>query len=79
MRINTPWIEAFRRREKEGHDPSKASGKPQIPPDRKLTPKHMSDSYHSLVGASSNEVLIHSHSLIDHTAWARSMAVGHIP
>lgn len=48
-RVQTPWIEAFRRREQEGKDPSKPLGKPTIDPNRKLTPKHMSDSYHSVI------------------------------
>ncbi|KAF2101122.1 Thioesterase/thiol ester dehydrase-isomerase [Rhizodiscina lignyota] len=48
-RVRTPWIEAFRRREQEGHDPSQPSGKPQVPKDRELLPKRMSDSYHSVI------------------------------
>ncbi|KAG9684288.1 Thioesterase/thiol ester dehydrase-isomerase, partial [Aureobasidium melanogenum] len=48
-RIQTPWIEALREKERGGHDPSKPSGKPETPSDRDLTPKRMSDSYHSVV------------------------------
>lgn len=48
-RVQTPWIEAFRRRERQGTDPSKPTGKPTVPLDRDLAPKHMSDSYHSVV------------------------------
>ena len=53
QRVQTPWIEAFRKRQKEG--PSAAAqgkGKPQTPKDRDLTPKKMSDSYHSVVRTS---------------------------
>ncbi|KAG9757467.1 Thioesterase/thiol ester dehydrase-isomerase, partial [Aureobasidium melanogenum] len=48
-RIQTPWIEALREKERGGHDPSKPSGKPETPSNRDLTPKRMSDSYHSVV------------------------------
>lgn len=48
-RIQTPWIDALRAKEREGHDPSKPSGKPETPKDRDLSPKRMSDSYHSVV------------------------------
>lgn len=47
-RVRTPWIEAFRKKQAEGSDPTKASDKPQVPADRDLTPKRMSDSYHSV-------------------------------
>lgn len=49
MVVQTPWIEALRKKQKEGVDPSAASGEQQVPADRKLTPKRMSDSYHSVV------------------------------
>ncbi|KAK4549858.1 hypothetical protein LTR36_005159 [Oleoguttula mirabilis] len=49
QRVQTPWIEAFRKREQEGHDATQATGKPQTPEDRDLSPKKMSDSYHSVI------------------------------
>ncbi|KAL8816139.1 MAG: hypothetical protein Q9223_004807 [Gallowayella weberi] len=49
MRVRTPWIEALRKREKDGIDPTKKSSIPATPPDRDLTPKSMSDSYHRVV------------------------------
>ena len=49
QRVQVPWVEAFRKREREGHDPTKASGKPQTPENRDLSAKKMSDSYHSVV------------------------------
>jgi acyl-coenzyme A thioesterase 9 len=48
-RIQTPWIDALREKERGGHDPTKPSGKPETPNDRDLSPKRMSDSYHSVV------------------------------
>lgn len=49
MRVKTPWIEALRSQQAEGEEAAGSSGKGQVPKDRDLTPKHMSDSYHSLV------------------------------
>ncbi|KAF2275127.1 Thioesterase/thiol ester dehydrase-isomerase [Westerdykella ornata] len=49
MRVQTPWIEALRKKQAEDADPSSASKKQEVSADRKLTPKRMSDSYHSLV------------------------------
>ncbi|RMX91683.1 hypothetical protein D0867_14868 [Hortaea werneckii] len=49
QRVQVPWIEAFHKRQKEGQDASQPSGKPETPPDRDLTPKKMSESYHSVV------------------------------
>ncbi|KAH7125437.1 HotDog domain-containing protein [Dendryphion nanum] len=49
MRVRTPWVEALRNQQSEGHDPTQASGKQKVPSDRKLTPKRMSDSYHKVV------------------------------
>ncbi|KAF2201978.1 Thioesterase/thiol ester dehydrase-isomerase [Delitschia confertaspora ATCC 74209] len=49
MRVRTPWIEALRNKQTEEKDSTKARGKPSMPKDRKLEPKRMSDSYHSLV------------------------------
>jgi acyl-coenzyme A thioesterase 9 len=47
--VPTPWIEALRRRQAEDSDPGNASKKQEAPSDRKLEPKRMSDSYHSVV------------------------------
>jgi hypothetical protein len=49
VRVRTPWVEALRQQQQDGTDPSKASGKQEVSPDRKLEPKRMSDSYHSVV------------------------------
>ncbi|KAF4313156.1 hypothetical protein GTA08_BOTSDO01087 [Botryosphaeria dothidea] len=48
-RVQTPWVEALRKKQREGEDPTQPSGKPQVPTDRKLEPKKMSDSYHRVV------------------------------
>jgi acyl-coenzyme A thioesterase 9 len=49
MRVRTPWIEALRQQQSESKQPTKPSGKAEVPKDRKLTPKRMSESYHSVV------------------------------
>ena len=48
-RVRTPWVEALRKQREDGTDPTKASGKPETPSDRDLSPRSMSDSYHSVV------------------------------
>ncbi|KAK6433631.1 hypothetical protein LTR95_010194 [Oleoguttula sp. CCFEE 5521] len=48
-RVRTPWIEALRKKQQEGEDPTKASGKAETPKHRDLSPKKMSDSYHSVI------------------------------
>ena len=49
MRVRTPWVEAFRKQQQEGQQPGKASGESEVPKDRDLSPKRMSESYHSVV------------------------------
>ncbi|KAL8750108.1 MAG: hypothetical protein Q9184_006541 [Pyrenodesmia sp. 2 TL-2023] len=49
MRVRTPWVEALRKKEEEGIDPTKTSSIPATPSDRYLTPKRMADSYHRVV------------------------------
>lgn len=49
MRVRTPWVEALHQQQQEGQQPGKPSGRPEVPKDRDLTPKRMSDSYHSVV------------------------------
>ncbi|KAF2461614.1 HotDog domain-containing protein [Lineolata rhizophorae] len=49
QRVRTPWVEALRKKQAHGEDPTQPSGKPQVPADRKLEPKRMSDSYYSVV------------------------------
>ncbi|KAI4242818.1 MAG: hypothetical protein LQ352_007170 [Teloschistes flavicans] len=49
MRVRTPWIEALRKKQEEGIDPTKKSSMPATPSDRDLTPKKMSDSFHRVV------------------------------
>ena len=57
MRVKTPWIEALRKQQEDGIDPRRKSDKPATPPDRDLTPKKMSDSYHRVVCTVSREDL----------------------
>jgi acyl-coenzyme A thioesterase 9 len=45
MRVKTPWVEALHQQQAG----NKEAAKPEIPKDRDLTPRHMSDSYHSVV------------------------------
>ena len=79
-RVRTPWIEAFRKKQAEGADSTKASDKPQAPTDRDLTPKRMSDSYHSVVSV----FLAHlipvklTDPVIDLTTCSRSMATRYL-
>ncbi|KAJ4294393.1 hypothetical protein N0V90_008083 [Kalmusia sp. IMI 367209] len=49
QRLQTPWIEALRKQQEEGKNPAAASETPQVSKERKLTPKRMNDSYHSVV------------------------------
>ncbi|KAL8979995.1 MAG: hypothetical protein Q9205_004809 [Flavoplaca limonia] len=49
MRVRTPWIEALRKKEEEGIDPTQRSNNPATPSNRDLTPKRMLDSYHRVV------------------------------
>ncbi|KAK4575293.1 hypothetical protein LTR86_001146 [Recurvomyces mirabilis] len=49
QRVQIPWIDAFRKKEKYGQDATRPSGKPETPSDRDLSPKKMSDSYHSVI------------------------------
>ncbi|KAL8904234.1 MAG: hypothetical protein Q9171_007128, partial [Xanthocarpia ochracea] len=49
MRVRTPWIEALRKKEQEGIDPTQRSSVPATPSNRDLTPKRMSDSFHRVV------------------------------
>lgn len=49
MRVRTPWVEAFRKQQQDGKQPGEASAESKVPKDRDLSPKHMNDSYHSVV------------------------------
>ncbi|KAI4125385.1 MAG: hypothetical protein LQ338_004278 [Usnochroma carphineum] len=49
MRVRTPWIEALKKKQEEGIDPTKKSSTPATPSNRDLTPKRMADSYHRVV------------------------------
>lgn len=49
MRVRTPWVEALRKKQEEGIDPTKKSDVAATPSDRDLTPKRMADSYHRVV------------------------------
>lgn len=57
-RVQTPWIEALRKQRQEGKDPTKKTDTPQTPANRDLSPRSMSDSYHSVVCASPSESLV---------------------
>lgn len=46
-RVQKPWIEAFREQQSGQYAQEK---QPATPKDRDLSPKKMSDSYHSVVG-----------------------------
>lgn len=48
-RVQIPWVEAFRKQQTEGKAVQEPSGKPETPADRDLSPRKMSDSYHSVV------------------------------
>ncbi|KAF2771260.1 acyl-coenzyme A thioesterase 9 [Teratosphaeria nubilosa] len=48
QRVQVPWIEALRKRQREGEEAAKGATKP-TPKDRDLTSKKMSDSFHSVV------------------------------
>jgi acyl-coenzyme A thioesterase 9 len=49
MRTKTPWVEAFRQKQREDEQGSKAGRQDNVPEERDLTPKKMSDSHHSVV------------------------------
>lgn len=49
MRVRTPWVEAFRKQQQEGHQSGKPSGKSEVPQNRDLAPKSSQSSYHSVV------------------------------
>ncbi len=82
QRVQTPWIEAFRQRQREGQEAVQAKGVPQTPKDRDLSPKKMSDSYHSVVWRAI--LMEHANSLtdtveVDTSVGPRSMAPRHLP
>ncbi|KAF1849801.1 Thioesterase/thiol ester dehydrase-isomerase [Cucurbitaria berberidis CBS 394.84] len=49
MRVRTPWVEALQQQQAESKEPKAPSSKSEVPKERDLTPKHMNDSYHSVV------------------------------
>jgi hypothetical protein len=79
-RVRTPWIEAFRKKQAEGSGPTKASDKPQVPADRDLTPKRMSDSYHSVVSVFLEHLspVKLTDPVIDLATCSRPMATGYL-
>jgi acyl-coenzyme A thioesterase 9 len=46
MRVRTPWVKALREQQQGGKQPIEKS---EVPRNRDLPPKRMSDSYHSVV------------------------------
>ena len=72
QRVQVPWIDAFRKKEKYGQEATRPSGKPETPIDRDLTPKKMSDSYHSVVRpplAKPGILSLTDNVAIDSTSW----------
>jgi hypothetical protein len=55
-RVQKPWIEAFREQQAGMHGDKGSIEQRGTPADRDLTPKKMSDSYHSVVGETSTSV-----------------------
>ena len=49
MRVRTPWVEALQQQKADSKSPGEPSGQPEVPKDRDLSPKRMSESYHSVV------------------------------
>jgi acyl-coenzyme A thioesterase 9 len=49
MRVRTPWVEALRQQQAEGKQSIEPSGRSEVPKNRDLKPKHMDESYHSVV------------------------------
>lgn len=49
-RVQKPWIEAFREQQ-SGQRAQEQARHPSTPKERDLSPKKMSDSYHSVVGS----------------------------
>lgn len=49
MRVRTPWIEALRRQQTEEKSIDEPSSRSDVPKHRDLSPKHMDDSYHSVI------------------------------
>lgn len=49
-RVQKPWIEAFREQQ-SGQRAQEEAQQPSTPKNRDLSPKKMSDSYHSVVGS----------------------------
>ena len=81
-RVQTPWIEALRKKQREGQDPTQASGKQETPSDRDLSPRKMSDSYHSVVRQHTQKTSarpLTDASDVDTTVSARSMASRYLP
>lgn len=80
-RTQTPWIQALRKKQHDGHDPTKASGKAETPADRDLSARKMSDSYHSVVWPSvspTKSPLRLTDADVDSPIGPRPLAVGHI-
>lgn len=50
QRVQVPWIEAFRKRQKEIEDATKGAQEHKTHVERDMTPRSMSASYHSVVG-----------------------------
>lgn len=50
QRVQIPWIEALRKRQKEIEDVKKGVHEGKTDVERDLTPRSMSASYHSVVG-----------------------------
>lgn len=49
MRVRTPWVEALRQQQSKEKNPTESPNKTEVRKNRNLEPKHMNDSYHSVV------------------------------
>jgi acyl-coenzyme A thioesterase 9 len=49
MRVRTPWVEALQQQKADNKPPGEPSGQSEVPKDRDLSPKRMSESYHSVI------------------------------
>lgn len=81
QRMQVPWIEAFRKQQRERDQ--KHPIQPPAPAKPDLTPKKMSDSYHSVVSSTRADQMQHVLvlmfcSVVDSASRARAIFAGHI-
>jgi acyl-coenzyme A thioesterase 9 len=49
MRVRTPWVKALQQQKADNKPSGEPSGQSEVPKDRDLSPKRMSESYHSVI------------------------------